>query len=224
MNYHSTVMRPLACVLLIPLCLMAQNPQSPKPFPIPEDMQEDWPGAGLGEAETKLLQKAVQADLLEVEADCETKLSLDRVEMAGVSLGKLGKGVVVRMAGSCVCGATGNCPLRAYAPRKGGYRLVADGGMGWAFGVVDSKAAVPGLVFASNGGGGQASLGLYRYVGDRYLLQACETLIKKDRADASWWDPSAVVVQTWACGAPSTAPATKPPTKSAPAKYATTEF
>src|SRR5260370_18954095 len=66
--------------------------------------------------------------------------------MAGVSVGKLGKGVVVRMAGSCVCGATGNCHLRAYAPRKGGYRLVADGGMGWAFGVVDSKAAVPGLV------------------------------------------------------------------------------
>jgi len=138
---------------------MAQNPQSPKSFPIPEDMQEDWPGAGLGEAETKLLQKAVQADLVEVEVDCETKLSLDRVEMAGVSLGKLGKGVVVRMAGSCVCAATGNCPLHAYAPRKGGYRLVADGGMGWAFGVVDSKATVPGLVFASNGGGGQASLG-----------------------------------------------------------------
>ena len=130
MNYHSTVMRPLSCVLLVPLCLMAQNPQSPKSFPIPEDMQEDWPGAGLGEAETKLLQKAVQADLVEVEVDCETKLSLDRVEMAGVSLGKLGKGVVVRMAGSCVCAATGNCPLHAYAPRKGGYRLVADGGMG----------------------------------------------------------------------------------------------
>jgi hypothetical protein len=91
MNYHSTVMRALACVLLIPLCLVAQKAQSPKSFPIPEDMQEDWPGAGLNEAETKLLQKAVQADLLEVEADCETKLSLDRVEMVGVSLGKLGK-------------------------------------------------------------------------------------------------------------------------------------
>jgi len=203
---------------------MAQSLQAPKSFPIPEDMQEDWPGAGLNDAEAKLLQKAVQADLLEVEADCETKLSLDRVEMAGVSLGKLGKGVVVRMAGSCVCGATGNCPLRAYALRKGGYRLVADGGMGWAFGVIDSKAAVPGLVFASNGGGGQASLRLYRYVDGRYLLQACETLIKKDRADASWWDPSAVVLQTWPCGAPSTAPATKPPTKSATSKYATTGF
>jgi len=202
---------------------MAQSLQAPKSFPIPEDMQEDWPGAGLSEAETKLLEKAVQADLLE--ADCETKLSLDRVEMAGVSLGKLGKGVVVvRMAGSCVCGATGNCPLRAYALRKGGYRLVADGLMGWAFGVADSKAAVPALVFASSGGGGQASLRLYRYVDGRYLLQACETLIKKDRADASWWDPSAVVLQTWPCGAPSTAPATKPPTKSAPAKYATTKF
>jgi len=96
-------------------------------------------------------------------------------------------------------------PLHAYAPRKGGYRLVADGGMGWAFGVVDSKATVPGLVFASNGGGGQASLGLYRYVGGRYLLQACETLIKKDRADASCGilrrrSPNL------ACGAPSRAP------------------
>jgi len=200
MNYHSTVMRSLACVLLIPLCLMAQDPQSPKSFPIPEGMQEDWPGAGLGEVETKLLQKALQADLLEVEADCETKLSVDRVEMAGVSLGKLGKGVVVRMAGSCVCGATGNCPLRAYAPKKDGYRVVADGGMGWAFGLVDTKAGVPDLVFASNGGGGQASLGLYRYVGDRYLLRACETLIKKDRADASWWDPSSVEVEPRPCG------------------------
>src|SRR5713101_3711118 len=132
MNYHATVMRSLACVLLTPLCLIAQDPQSPKSFPIPEDMQEDWPGAGLDEVETKLLQKAVQADLLEVEADCETKLSLDRIEMAGVSLGKLGKGVVVRMSGSCVCGATGNCPIHAYARKKAGYRLVADGGMGRA--------------------------------------------------------------------------------------------
>src|SRR5260370_3254837 len=110
------------------------------------------------------------------------------------------------MAGFCVCGATGNCPCGAHAPRKGGYRLVADGGMGWAFGVVDSKAAVPGLVFASNGGGGQTSLGLYRYVGDRYLLQACDTVIKKDRADASLLDRSAVLVQTWACSSPSSAP------------------
>jgi hypothetical protein len=122
----------LACLILIPLCLMAQSSRSPRSFPIPEDMQEDWPGVGLNEAETKLLQKAVQADLLKVEADCETKLSLDRIEMAGVSLGKLGKGVVVRMSGSCVCGATGNCPMHAYARKKAGYRLVADGGMGWA--------------------------------------------------------------------------------------------
>src|SRR5260370_12030243 len=128
------------------------------------------------------------------------------------------------MGGCWVGGGSGEGRGGAAAPGKGGYRGVADGGGGWALGVVDSKAAVPGRVFASNGGGGQASLGLYRYVGDRYLLQACETLIKKDRADASWWDPSAVVVQTWACGAPSTAPATKPPTKSTPAKYATTEF
>jgi len=164
-------------------------------------MQEDWPGAGLNEAETKLLQKAVQADLLEVEADCETKLSLDRIEMAGVSLGKLGKGVVVRMSGSCLCGATGNCPMHAYARKKAGYRLVADGGMGWAFGVVDSKADVPDLVFASNGGGGQIGLGLYRYVGDRFVVQDCETLTKKDSgAVASWWDPSAVVVEPWSCG------------------------
>jgi len=52
-------MRALACVILIPLCLMAQSSRSPKSFPIPEDMQEDWPGAGLNEAETKLLQKAL---------------------------------------------------------------------------------------------------------------------------------------------------------------------
>jgi len=120
--------------------------------------------------------------------------------MAGVSLGKLGKGVVVRMSGSCVCRATGNCPMHAYARKKAGYRLVADGGMGWAFGVVDSQADVPDLVFASNGGGGQIGLGLYRYVGGRYVVQACETLIKKDDADASWWDPSAVVVSLWHCG------------------------
>jgi len=192
-------MRALACLILIPLCLMAQRSRSPKSFPIPEDMQEDWPGAGLNEAETKLLQKAVQVDLLKLEADCETKLSLDRIEMAGVSLGKLGKGVVVRMSGSCVCGATGNCPMHAYARKKAGYRLVAHGGMGWAFGVVDSQADVPDLVFASNGGGGQIGLGLYRYFGGRYVVQACETLIKKDGADASWWDPSAVVVSPWHC-------------------------
>ena len=52
--------------------------------------------------------------------------------------------------------------MHAYARKKAGYRLVADGGMGWAFGVVDSQADVPDLVFASNGGGGQIGLGLYR--------------------------------------------------------------
>lgn len=87
-----------------------------------------------------------------------------------------------------------------YARKKAGYRLVANGGMGWAFGAVDSQADVSDLVFASNGGGGQIGLGLYRYVGGRDVVQACETLIKKDGADTSWWDPSAVVVNPWHCG------------------------
>ena len=54
--------------------------------------------------------------------------------------------------------------------------------MGWAFGLVDTKAGVPDLVFATNGGGGQIGFGLYRYVGERYVVHACETLTKKDRA------------------------------------------
>ena len=60
------------------------------------------------------------------------------------------------MSGSCVCGATGNCPMHAYARKKAGYRVVADGAMGWAFGVVDSQADVPDLVFASNGAEGKS--------------------------------------------------------------------
>jgi hypothetical protein len=44
-------------------------------------------------------------------------------------------------------------------------------------------------------------LGLFRYVDDRFVLQACETLTKKaPESDASWWEPSAVVVEPRSCG------------------------
>ena len=208
MNYNSPVMRALACVLLIPFCVMTQSSPSPKPFPIPENMHETWLGAGLNDAETKLLLKALWADRFDPKADRATKLSLDSIDMAGVSLGKLGKGVLVLMSGSSSCG-NANCPIYVYTREEHTYREIRFDKSkkrimqpyGWAFGVVDSKAEVPDLVFASNEGGPQVGLYLYSYVGDIFVLQACETLTKKDlESGASWWDPSAVAVEPRPCG------------------------
>jgi hypothetical protein len=203
MRYHSRVMRIVSCFLVISLGLLAQSPKSSKLFPIPQNMQERWPGAGLSAADNKLLRKAVEFDLRDLDQYCEDKSNFDRVDSAEIPLGKLGKGVIVRMSGSCVCGATGNCPIYVYAQEKGKFRAVlADHGeqpQGWAFAVVSSKAEVPDLVLASNLGGGIQVLILSRYSGEKFETKACETLTKKDGAEGkSWWDPSAVLVRP--CG------------------------
>ena len=198
-------MRVTACLLMISLCVSAQSARPSKLFPIPSNMQEYWRGADLSDTDQKLLNKAIEADLADLEKHCEDKYKSkpDSVDTAGVLLGRLGKGVFVRMSGSCVCGATGNCPIYVYAREKDKFRpVLADHGRqphGWAFAVVSSKAEVPDLVLASNPGGGLVALTLYRYVGNKYVAVGCDTLTKKEGQESkSWWDPSAVNVRP--CG------------------------
>lgn len=196
-------MRILAGLLLIAFCVCAQGPSKSGCFPIPSNMQEYWRGADLSETEQELLNKAIAGDLADLEKDCEDKYKStpDTVDMAGSSLGKLGKGVFVRMSGSCMCGATGNCPIYVYVREKGMFRHVLSDDdqqpMGWTFAVVNSKTATPDIVLASNAGGMMLDLTLYRYVGNRYVARAGETLSKKDAPESkSWWDPSAFIVQS----------------------------
>jgi len=199
-------MRIFACATSLSLLLFTPVPQSPAAFPIPEDMHETWLGAKLNDVDKRLLQKAVNADLrdLDEESQSGTKSAFNTVNMADIALGTLGNGVIVLMSGSFFCG-TGGCPIYAYVREKDGYRKILGdkriGPGGWAFAVVNSKTRIPDLVIASNGGGGQMGLGLYRYVGDRFVLQACETLTRKaPESDAGWWEPSAVVVEPRSCG------------------------
>jgi hypothetical protein len=76
-------------------------------FPIPADMHETWSGAKLSEAGKQLLQKAVNADLRDLQEESEST-----VDTAEIALGPLGKGVIVRLSRSVFCG-TGGCPIYA---------------------------------------------------------------------------------------------------------------
>jgi hypothetical protein len=187
---------------LIPPAFGQQPPIAPQPppaFPIPADMREEWPGANLNEAEKGLLQRAMAADLRnqgDEDPDSGKKYSFSSIDTAEVALGKLGKGVIVKMSGSFLCG-TGGCPIYVYVRERGGYRKVLRT-FGWAFAVVGFKTATaPSLVIASNQGGGQMILTLYRYAGDAFTDQACDVLTWKDvNATNSWWDTSQVDVQS----------------------------
>ncbi len=191
--------------MLLPLLLFPPAPQSSATFPVPADMHETWPGAKLTGADKQLLQKAVAPELLDEDEDSRSgkKYSFDSLDTADIALGTLGKGVIVLMSGSSLCG-TGGCPIYVYVIEKPGYRKVLGdkrtGPGGWAFAVVNSKTTIPDLVIAASLGGGLMELGLFRYSGDAFSRQACEILTAKNPAStlSSWWDPSQVVIEP--CG------------------------
>jgi hypothetical protein len=187
-------MRLLPCSLLIIIFLFTQHAAAPKLFPIPENMRYEFRGARLADMDAKLLKRSFMADL---EDDCEDEKPWpDLVAMADISLGKLGRGVVLKVNSLCLCG-TGGCPIYVYVREKDGYRTVAKS-FGWAFGVVPSNSEVPDLAFASSVGSGQMSLILLGYNGRVYTKKACETLVAKEgfpRTSEDWFNPATVQVR-----------------------------
>jgi len=197
-------MRSLSYLLLIVACLFPQRPPTRKLFPIPEDMEYEFRGVKLADTEAKLLMKAFEADFANEDGCDDNKLVSERAGMAGISLGKLGNGVVVKRNDVCLCG-TGGCPLYAYVREKEGWRAVAKS-FGWAFGIVPSKIEIPDMVFASSGGGGLMSLVLQRYDGRQFVEHACETLTAKEgfpKSPDDWFDPEKVAVSACKNLAPS---------------------
>ncbi len=194
-------MRVLACSLLISLCVFGQSPGASKLFAIPAGLDKTWPDAALSDSEKNLLRKAVEPDLRELERNCEAKSTFDSLQKTSVALGTLGNGVIVSTHGSCSCGATGNCAIYLYTREKDGYREVLRNGKripySFAFAVVASKADVPDLVLATNESASEVRLTEYRYAGDKFVPQACETLTAKDTGTApqNWWNPNEVIVQ-----------------------------
>jgi hypothetical protein len=185
-------MRLLACAILLRLLPFALALHSASTFPIPTDMHETWSGAKLSEADKRLLQRAVNADLRDLQ-----EKSQSTVDTAQIALGPLGKGVIVQLSRSSLCG-TGGCPIYAYVREKTGYRKILSS-FGWAFAVVDSHGAVPDLVLAGNGGGAGITLHLFHYDGKTFSLRACEMLTSKNGdTPSSWWDPSQVNIES--CG------------------------
>jgi hypothetical protein len=182
-------MRLFACAILLPVLLLAPAARSAATFAIPADMHETWSGAKLGEAEKQLLQKAVNADLRDLQQESQST-----VDTAEIALGPLGKGVIVLLSRSIFCG-TGGCPIYAYVREKTGYRKVLSS-FGWAFAVVDSHGAVPDLVLAGNAGGARITLHLFHYDGKTFSTGACEMLTSKTGdTPSSWWDPSQVNIE-----------------------------
>jgi hypothetical protein len=188
-------MRPLLCALLSSICLLFQGNPGAEPFPIPQDMKFTFPGVSLSPSEAKLLEKAVSADLAEQDACDKKSPSFAQLATAKLSLGKLGDGIIVKAADTCLCG-TGGCPIFVYVREEDRYRTVAES-FGWAFGVVSTKSDIPDLAFASNEGGGRLSLILQRYEGRKFVDHACETLVsKKDfpPTPEDWFNPAFVEI------------------------------
>src|ERR1700688_3341329 len=182
-------MRLFAGSILLPLLLFP--PQSVATFPIPADMRETWPGAKLSEADKPLLQKAVNAGLRDLHEESQSAVDFDSAEIA---LGPRGKAVIVLLSSRLYCG-TGGCPIFAYVREKTGYRKVLSS-FGWAFAVVDSRAATPDLVIARNAGGGLITLLLFHYSGKTFNRPDCEILTSKaGDPPSSWWDPSLVNIE-----------------------------
>lgn len=92
----------------------------------------------------------------------------ENMDSADLDLGSLGKGVLVTLSESVLCG-TGGCPIYAYVREENAYRKILGDKkrwvLGWAFAVVKSKATIPDLVIVSNLSGGVIVLTLYRYSG-----------------------------------------------------------
>jgi hypothetical protein len=155
-------------------------------------MHETWSGAKLSEADKQLLQKAVNADLRALPEESQST-----VDTAEIALGPLGKGVIVLLSRSSLCG-TGGCPIYAYVREKTGYRKILSS-FGWAFAVVDSHGAVPDLVLAGNAGGARITLHLFHYDGNTFSTRACEMLTSKTGdTPSSWWDRFQVNIEP--CG------------------------
>ena len=155
-------------------------------------MHETWSGAKLSEADKQLLQKAVNADLRDLQEQSQSA-----VDTAEIALGTLGKGVIVQLSHSSFCG-TGGCPIYAYVREKTGYRKVLSS-FGWAFAVVDSHGAVPDLVLPGNAGGARITLHLFHYDRKAFSTRDCEMLSSKTGdTPSSWWDSSQVNIEP--CG------------------------
>ena len=201
LEYSFCRMRVLACSLLISLCAFGQSPGASKLFNIPPGLDKTWPDAVLSESETNLLRKAVEPDLRDLEKYCEEKSMFDSLHKTSVALGTRGKGVIVSTNGSCLCGATGNCAIYLYTREKDRYREVLRNGKripySFAFAMVASKADVPDLVLAATESAFEVRLTQYRYVGDKFVPQACETLTAKDTGSSpkNWWNPNEVLVK-----------------------------
>jgi hypothetical protein len=181
---------------MIPVCLLLQTAPAPRFFPIPENMQYEFPGVTLSDSDARVLEKAFAADLSKQDW-CEKKAPLAEFPSAPISLGKLGHGVLVKGNADCLCGATGQCEMFVYVREKNGYRTVAES-FGWAFGVVDSKSDVPDLAFASSGGGGLMNLILQNYNGRKYVDKLCEMLVSEEgfpKTPDDWFNPRVVKVR-----------------------------
>jgi len=119
--------------------------------------------------ELKLLETAAAPDLRAIQDQCGgASLNFADLGIVGVGLGSAGRGAILRLHGSCMCGGTGNCPLLVYRREKDAFRKVLDDLQGWAFAVVKQGPAVPDLVFVSNRGGSSCELTRYRYKHTRF--------------------------------------------------------
>lgn len=179
----------------VALAVFFQGAPAPKLFPIPGHMEFAFPGVNLSETNGKLLQTAFGADWKEDYLDAK-KLASERIAMAGIALGKLGSGIVLKVNDEVLCG-TGGCPLYVYVREKVGYRVVAKS-FGWAYGVVATKSEVPDLAFASNGSGGRMTVTLQSYDGQHFVDKACEMLVSGDSMPPTpddWFNPAFVQVR-----------------------------
>lgn len=186
-------MRFLRHSLIIFACFLSQKPPAAKLFPIPENMDYEFPGVKLTTTDAKLLRRAFEADFRK--ADWGERQPPEKLAMTSISLGKLGYGLILKVNDNVVCG-TGGCPLYVYVRKKGAWRSVAQS-FGWAFGIVPSESDVPDLAFASSAGGGLMTLSLQHYNGHVFMDYACEMLTAKKgfpRTQDDWWDLDKVSV------------------------------
>ena len=158
----------MSIVLLLSAGVFAQTSGAKASFPAPE-IRWRFDRRNLAAAELKLLEKAAAPELRAVQDQCGgASLNFDELGIVGVDLGNAGKVAILRLHGSCMCGATGNCPLLVYLREKDTFRKVLDELQGWAFAVVKQGPAGPDLVFVANRGGSSCELTRYRYKHTRF--------------------------------------------------------
>src|SRR5580692_10550258 len=114
-------MRLAICILLLVSFASAQSGPAPILFPAPPASKWASFTGNLGGA-PQPLRAVIGKDLAKL--SCDHAPEMDDVNIANLNLGKLGKGVIVRFHGACVCGATGNCAIYAYATSGRDYRPI----------------------------------------------------------------------------------------------------